>query len=57
MGKGMRAGKRPKAPKQHGGANMQAQLAQVQQMQKMMEAAQSEIDSYYRWSSSCKKYQ
>lgn len=44
MGKGMRAGKRPKAPKQHGGANMQAQLAQVQQMQKMMEAAQSEID-------------
>lgn len=44
MGKGMRAGKRPKAPKQHGGANMQAQLAQVQQMQKMMEATQSEID-------------
>ena len=44
MGKGMRAGKRPKAPKQHRGANMQAQLTQVQQMQKMMEAAQSEID-------------
>lgn len=44
MGKGMRAGKRPKAPKQHGGANMQAQFAQVQQMQKMMEATQSEID-------------
>lgn len=40
MGKGMKAGKRPKT----GGGNMQAQMAQVQAMQRMMESKQAEIN-------------
>lgn len=40
MGKGMRAGKKPKT----GGGNMQAQMAQVQAMQRKMNALQDEID-------------
>ena len=39
MGKGMRAGKKPKAA----GANMQAQMAQVQAMQRKMQEAQEKI--------------
>ena len=43
MGKGMRAGKKPKTG--GGGAgNMQKQLQQMQAMQRQMEAAQAEID-------------
>ena len=41
MGKGMRAGKRPKTG---GGANMQKQLQQVQAMQRQMEELQAEIE-------------
>ena len=45
MGRGMRAGKRPKtkAPGM-GGANMQKQLQQVQAMQRQMETMQAEIE-------------
>lgn len=43
MGKGMRAGKKPKAPGA-GGGNMQKQLKQVQAMQREMEAAQAALD-------------
>lgn len=39
MGKGMRAGKKPKAA----GGNMQAQMAQVQAMQRKMQEAQEKI--------------
>ena len=39
MGKGMRAGKRPKAK----APDMQKQLRQVMQMQKEMEEAQAEL--------------
>lgn len=43
MGKGMRAGKKPKTG--GGGAgNMQKQLQQMQAMQRQMEAAQAEIE-------------
>ena len=43
MGKGMRAGKKPK--KQGGGnANMQQQMAQMQAMQREMDKVQAEID-------------
>lgn len=41
MGKGMRAGKKPKTG---GAANMQKQMQQMQQMQQKMEAMQGEID-------------
>ncbi len=41
MGKGMRAGKRPKAP---GAGGMQKQLQQMQQMQRQMEALQAELE-------------
>ena len=40
MGKGMKAGKRPK----QGGANMQKQMQQMQAMQQKMEDLQAEID-------------
>ncbi len=40
MGKGMRAGRKPKT----GGGNMQAQMAQVQAMQRKMQEAQEKID-------------
>lgn len=40
MGKGMRAGKKPKAA----GGNMQAQMAQVQAMQRKMQETQAAID-------------
>ncbi len=40
MGKGMKAGKKPKKS----GANMQAQMAQMQAVQRMMEEKQAEID-------------
>lgn len=40
MGKGMRAGKRPK----QGGGNMQKQMAQMQAVQKHMEEIQSQIN-------------
>ncbi len=40
MGKGMRAGKRPKT----GGGNMQKQMAQMQAVQRQMEEVQSQID-------------
>ena len=45
MGKGMRAGKKPKtkAPGM-GGGNMQKQLQQVQAMQRQMESMQAEIE-------------
>ncbi|MEG0829665.1 MAG: YbaB/EbfC family nucleoid-associated protein [Anaerovoracaceae bacterium] len=43
MGKGMRAGKRPKASG-GGGGNMQKQMQQMQAMQKQMEDVQGEID-------------
>ena len=39
MGKGMRAGKKPKAA----GGNMQAQMAQVQAMQRKMQETQEKI--------------
>lgn len=42
MGKGMRAGKRPKTG--GGAGNMQKQLQQMQAMQRQMEAAQAEIE-------------
>lgn len=41
MGKGMKAGKRPKAP---GGGNMQKQMQQMQAMQKKMDELQAEIN-------------
>lgn len=41
MGKGMRAGKKPKAP---GMGNMQKQMQQMQAMQRKMDAVQAEID-------------
>lgn len=41
MGKGMRAGKRPKAP---GMGNMQKQMQQMQAMQKKMDDLQAEIN-------------
>ena len=40
MGKGMKAGKKPK----QGGGNMQKQLAQMQVMQKKMDEVQSQVD-------------
>ena len=40
MGKGMKAGKKPKKS----GGNMQAQMAQMQAMQRKMEELQDEID-------------
>ena len=42
MGKGMRAGKKPKAG--GGAGNMQKQLAQMQQMQRQMEQMQAELE-------------
>jgi nucleoid-associated protein EbfC len=46
MGKGMKAGKRPKAPGAGGGGgkDMQKQMQQVQAMQKKMDELQSEIE-------------
>lgn len=45
MGKGMRAGKKPKAKAPGmGGGNMQKQLQQVQAMQRQMESMQAEIE-------------
>ena len=41
MGKGMRAGKKPKA---QGMGNMQKQMQQMQAMQRQMEALQAEIE-------------
>ena len=41
MGKGMKAGKKPHAPKQ----DMQAKMAQVQALQAQMGAAQEKIDA------------
>ncbi len=41
MGKGMKAGKKPHAPKQ----DMQAKMAQVQALQAKMGAVQDEIDA------------
>ena len=41
MGKGMRAGKKPKAP---GMGNMQKQMQQMQAMQRKMEVLQAEIE-------------
>ena len=41
MGKGMKAGKKPSAPR----PSKQAQMAQIQAMQQRMEAAQAEIDA------------
>ena len=42
MGKGMKAGKKPRAPKQQG---MQAQVAQLEAMQAQMTAAQERLDA------------
>ena len=42
MGKGMRAGKKPSSGL--GGGNMQKQMAQMQAVQRKMEAMQAEID-------------
>ena len=42
MGKGMRAGKKPKVG--GGAGNMQKQLAQMQQMQRQMEQMQAELE-------------
>lgn len=42
MGKGMKAGKRPKPA---GGGNMQKQMQQMQMMQKKMDEVQAEIDA------------
>jgi DNA-binding YbaB/EbfC family protein len=46
MGKGMKAGKRPKAPgaSAGGGKDMQKQMQQVQAMQKKMDELQGEIE-------------
>lgn len=46
MGKGMKAGKRPKTPGTGGGGgkDMQRQMQQVQAMQKKMDELQSEIE-------------
>ena len=46
MGKGMKAGKRPKAPSAGGGGgkDMQKQMQQVQAMQKKMDELQGEIE-------------
>ena len=44
MGKGMRAGKKPSKAGGMGGGNMQKQLAQMQVMQRQMEALQAEIE-------------
>jgi DNA-binding YbaB/EbfC family protein len=47
MGKGMKAGKRPKAPgatSGGGGKDMQKQMQQVQAMQKKMDELQGEIE-------------
>ncbi len=46
MGKGMRAGKKPKAnkPMGMGGGNMQKQLAQAQAMQRQIEQLQAELE-------------
>jgi len=47
MGKGMKAGKRPKAPGAGGGGgskDMQKQMQQVQAMQKKMDELQGEIE-------------
>lgn len=46
MGKGMKAGKRPKAPGagSGGGKDMQKQMQQVQVMQKKMDELQGEIE-------------
>ena len=41
MGRGMKAGKKPKAP---GMGNMQKQMQQMQAMQRKMDAVQAEID-------------
>lgn len=41
MGKGMKAGKKPKAP---GAGNIQKQMQQMQQMQRKMDELQSEIN-------------
>lgn len=41
MGKGMKAGKKPKPA---GGANMQKQMQQMQAMQRKMDEVQAEID-------------
>ena len=41
MGKGMRAGKRPK---KQGGGNMQQQMQQMQAMQRQMDEVQAQID-------------
>lgn len=41
MGKGMKAGKKPKAP---GMGNIQKQMAQMQAMQRKMDAVQAEIE-------------
>ena len=43
MGKGMRAGKKPKKPGA-GGGNMQQQMAQMQAMQRQMDEVQAKID-------------
>lgn len=43
MGRGMKAGKRPK-PAGAGGGNMQKQLQQMQAMQRQMEVMQAELD-------------
>ena len=50
MGKGMKAGKRPKAP---GAGNMQAQMAQMQAMQRKMEELQEEIDKTFTYAYQC----
>lgn len=44
MGRGMRAGKRPKTPGMGGRKSQQAQLQQVQALQKQMEEMQSELE-------------
>lgn len=44
MGKGMRAGKKPSKAAGMGGGGMQKQLAQMQAMQRQMEAIQAEIE-------------
>jgi len=44
MGKGMKAGKRPKAPGAGGSKDMQKQMQQVQIMQRKMDELQGEIE-------------
>jgi len=44
MGKGMKAGKKPKANKPMGGGNMQKQLQQAQALQRQMEQMQAELE-------------